>query len=67
MLAKDTKREIDHILWLRDRIRKLRSAIKNRTEFDHTTDFELLGRKLRQYEEDYFEALDGLYEALLSL
>jgi len=65
MLRKDIHKEIVYILWLQNRIRQLRNAIRNETEFDSSTDTDLHKRKLEQYENDYLEAIDGLYTALL--
>ncbi|MEI7498704.1 MAG: hypothetical protein WCK11_05515 [Candidatus Falkowbacteria bacterium] len=67
MLFRDVKREVEQILWLRNRIRQMRSAIQNQTEFDHSNDFDMLKRKLHQYEFDYFELSDQLYLLLLKL
>jgi hypothetical protein len=59
MIYKNIKREFDYIIWLRERIKTLRFGITRRIKTDSTTDFELLVRKLKSYQELYSLLKDG--------
>ncbi|MFA4942273.1 MAG: hypothetical protein WC564_01380 [Patescibacteria group bacterium] len=61
MIYKDIKKEFDYILWLRERIKKLRFGISHRVKVDSSTDFEMLTRKLKDYEQEYELLVYDLY------
>jgi hypothetical protein len=64
MIYKNIKREFDYIIWLRERIKTLRFGITRRIKTDSTTDFELLVRKLKSYQEEYSSVVEELYSLL---
>ena len=64
MIYKNIKREFDYIVWLRERIKTLRFGITRRIKTDSTTDFELLVRKLKSYQEEYSSVVEELYSLL---
>lgn len=64
MIFKNIKKEFDYILWLRERINKLRFGISRKVKTDSTTDFALLGRKLISYQREFKLVLDELYSLL---
>ncbi|MBN2884723.1 hypothetical protein JXE04_02250 [Patescibacteria group bacterium] len=64
MIYKNIKREFDYIIWLRERIKTLRFGITRKIKTDSTTDFELLVRKLKSYQEEYSSVVEELYSLL---
>lgn len=57
MLFRNIKNEFNYILWLRDRIKQLNFGVSRKVKTDSTTDFELLTRKLKSYNQEYDFAL----------
>jgi hypothetical protein len=53
MIYKNIKQEFEYILWLRTRIQKITFGISRRVKTDSTTDFLLLTRKLKSYQEEF--------------
>src|SRR5680860_1403302 len=53
MIYKNLKQEFEYILWLRTRIQKITFGISRRVKTDSTTDFLLLTRKLKSYQEEF--------------
>lgn len=64
MDIKKLRQELEYLYWLKTRIKDLRHSIKTRTEFDHSTDFAMLARKLKNYELDYFESAEEIIKFL---
>jgi len=64
MIYKNIKKDFEFILWLKGRIEKLRFGINNKVKTDSSTDFEMLARKLKDYEKEYTLLVDDLYSLL---
>ena len=64
MIYKNIKKEFDYILWLRERIKNLHFGISRKVKTDSTEDFELLTRKLKSYQQEYYLVINELYSLL---
>jgi len=64
MIYKNIKYEVDYIIWLKERIKKLRFGVNNKVKTDSSIDFEMLARKLKSYEQEYSSLVDDLYSLL---